>query len=232
MANDPSLLRVGGIGAFGVALAYVASGLCAALMPSELQGRPEVTAHEFWLALSRDPLAHLAYHWAWVAAGLFGLAAVPAISAFVWPANRGAVLWAGSGAWLGFAVNARSHLMEIAFDRKIIPAYADADPAFQQAVHVVAGLALDVPNGFLTYGVIGVWVAVVSVLGLRSGRLPRALCLLGFANAGTYGAGLLGYLFLSHALLVVSIGVGGLLIAPLWYAWLGVILLRKADRGF
>lgn len=232
MANDPSLLRVGSLGAFGVALAYLASALSAALMPTELQGRPEVTPHEFWLALARDPYAHLAYHWAWVAAGLFGLAAVPAISAFVWPANRGAVLWAGSGAWLGFAVNARSHLMEIAFDRKIIPAYADADPTFQQAVHVVAGLALDVPDGFLTYGVVGVWVGVVSVLGLRSGLLPRGLCLLGFANAGAYGAGLLGYLFLSHALLVLSIGVGGLLIAPLWYAWLGAILLRKAQRAF
>jgi hypothetical protein len=143
-------------------------------MPAELQGRPEVTPHEFWLALAGDPYAHLAHHWAWVAAGLFGLAAVPAISALVWPANRGAVLWAGSGAWLGFAVNARSHLMEIAFDRKIIPAYADADPAFQQAVHVVAGLALDVPDGFLTYGVVGVWVAVVSGLGLRSGQLPAS----------------------------------------------------------
>jgi hypothetical protein len=230
MVKDPSFLRVGSVGAFGVALAYLASGLFAALMPPELQGRPEVTPHEFWLALSADPVAHLAYHWSWVVAGLFGLAAVPAISACVWPSSRGAVLWAGSGAWLGFAVNARSHLQEIAFDRKIIPAYTDADPAFQQAVHVVAGLALDVPDGFLTYGVVGVWVGVVSVLGLRSGLLPRALCFLGFANAGAYGAGLLGYLFLSHALLVLSIGVGGLLIAPLWYAWLGTILLRKARR--
>ncbi len=231
MANDPSLLRVGSLGAFGVALAYLASGVFAALMSPELQGRPEVTPHEFWLALSREPFAHLAYHWAWVAAGLFGLAAVPAISALVWPVSRGAVLWAGSAAWLGFAVNARSHLMEVAFDRKIIPDYAAADPAFQQAVHVVAGLALDVPDGFLTYGAVGLWVAVVSALGLRSGRLPRALCWLGFANAGAYAAGLLGYLLLSHALLVLSVGVGGLLIAPLWYTGLGVVLRRSARQS-
>ena len=56
--------------------------------------------------------------------------------------------------------------MEVAFDRRIIPHYRHAEPAFQQAVQVVAGLALDVPDGVLTYGAIGVWVVTVSWLAL------------------------------------------------------------------
>jgi hypothetical protein len=226
--SHPSIQRVGGIAAFGVALTYVASGLCALLMPPELQGRPDVTPHQFWTVLSQDPLAHLAFHWSWVAAGICGLAAVPAISLLVWPAGRGAVLWSGAAAFYGFAVMARSHLMEVAFDRRIIPQYQTADPAFQQAVHVVAGLALDVPDGFLTYGAIGVWVAVVSALGLRDRLLPAPLSVLGFATALTYLAGLLGYTFVVRPLLVLSIGLGGLLLAPAWYAWLGLILRRRA----
>jgi len=60
---------------------------------------------------------------------IVGLAAVPAISHSVFAQNRGLVRWSGALAMLGFAVNARSHLMEVAFDRKIIPFYPEAEPA-------------------------------------------------------------------------------------------------------
>ena len=202
--RDPTVLSVGGIASFGLAASYVLSGVFAVMMPPELQGRPDVSPHQFWTILSAHPHAHLAFHWAWVAAGIFGLAAVPAISLLVWDVHRGAVLWSGAGATLGFAVLARSHLMEVAFDRRIIARYAEADPAFQQAVHVVAGLALDVPDGVLTYGAIGAWVAVVSALGWRGEALPAPLCAVGFATAAAYFAGVAGYALAIHALIVLS----------------------------
>lgn len=228
MRWERSVLEVGAIAAFGVALSYLASGISAVMMPAELQGRPDIAPHEFWLVLSRDPTAHLAFHWSWVAAGFFGLAAVPAISLLVWQAQPGAILWSGSAAWYGFAVLARSHLMEVAFDRKIIAVYPSADAAFQQAVHVVAGLALDVPDGFLTYGAVGVWVAIVSWLGRRHRLLPEAPCRLGFVAALTYFAGVLGYTLSIHALLVIAVGVGGLIIVPAWFAWMGATLRQRA----
>jgi hypothetical protein len=229
-AEEASLARLGRAACFGLAAAYLASGLSAALMPPELQGRPEITPHEFWTALARDPAAHLAYHWSFVAAGVFGLAAVPVASLRLRAAGPGALLWSGAAAWLGFAVMARSHLMEIAFDRKIIPVYEAADPAFQAAVHVVAGLALDVPDGFLTYGAIGAWMLAVSALGWRARRLPPALCALGVAAAATAFAGVLGYTLLSRPLLVLSIGLGGALLVPAWWIGLG-LALRPAQRA-
>ena len=224
--DDPSIRRVGALAAWGVAVAYLLTGVCAVLMPPELQGRPEITPHEFWTVLARDPTAHLAYHWAWVLAGGFGLAAVPAISLLVWPVHRGAVLWSGLAALVGFAVNARSHLMEVAWDRKIIPVYEGADPAFQAAVHVVAGLALDVPDGVLTYGAVGLWVAVVSALALRQEALPRGFSLLGFVTAAALGAGVIGYGFLVHAFLVVAVGLGGFVLVPAWFVWAAHLLGR------
>ena len=224
MRADPSIAKVGSLAAFGVALSYLASGLSAMMMPSELQGRPDVSPHQFWTVLSQHPMAHLAFHWSWVAAGLFGLGAVPAISLLVWPSNRGAVLWSGAAAFFGFGVLARSHLMEVAFDRRIIPHYQDGGASFQQAVHVVAGLALDVPDGMLIYGAIGVWVVTVSWLGRRHRLLPKPLGTLGFAAGLTYLAGVLGYTFVVRWLVVVSVGVGGLLLVPAWYAGVGVVL--------
>lgn len=217
MHDDPSILRVGRLAAAGVAVTYIAASICATLMPPELQGRPEISAHEFWLVLSRQPWAHLTFHWIWVANGFFGMAAVPALSARVWPLHRGAVLWASLAAWYGFAVQARSHLMEVAFDRKVIPLYAEATPAFQEAVQVVAGLALDIPDGFLTYGAIGVWVATLSWLAGHHGLWPASLRLLGLAAATCYLAGLLGYTFLIRPLLVLSFAPGSVLLIPAWY---------------
>jgi hypothetical protein len=226
--DDPSIRRLGTFASFGVAVAYLLTGVCAVLMPPELQGRPEVTPHEFWTVLSQHPTAHLSFHWAWVLAGLFGIFAVPSISLLVWSIHRGAVLWSGLAALLGFAVMARSHLMELAWDRKIIPVYQTADPAFQHAVHVVAGLALDVPDGVLTYGAVGIWVAVISLLAIRHEKLPRWFAYLGFATAAALLAGLVGYGLLLRPFIVVAVGVGGFLLVPAWFAWAGLLLRRSA----
>jgi hypothetical protein len=228
---ESSLRKVGGLAAYGVAAAYLASGLSAVAMPPELQGRPDVTPHQFWLTLSAHPTAHLVFHWSYVAAGFCGIGAVPAISLLVWPVNPGAVLWTGVAAFFGFGVLARSHLMEVAFDRRIIRLYPDADASFQQAVHVVAGLALDVPDGFFTYGAIGVWVVTMSWLGLRHDRLPKGLCGLGFVAGLTYLAGVLAYTFGIRWLLIVAVGVGGLLVVPAWYAWVGHVLRSSTGLG-
>jgi hypothetical protein len=229
MDHEASLGRTGSAAAFGVAAAYLASAVAAGLMPAALQGRPDVGPHEFWTVLSAQPHAHFAFHWAWVVAGFCGLAAVPALSARVYAASPGVVLWSGGAAWLGFATLARSHLMEVAFDRKVIPHYATATPAYQEAVHVAAGLALDVPDGVLTYGAIGAWVACVSALGLRSGRLPRGACWLGFAAAAADLAGVLGYGLRVRPLVVLAVGLGGALLVPAWFAWLGLVLRRRTS---
>jgi hypothetical protein len=224
------LAATGRVAACGVAASYLAAAVCAGLMPAELQGRPEIGAHVFWTVLAADPAAHLGFHFAWVAAGLFGLGAVPALSAAVWRAHPGAVVWTGAGAWLGFAVLARSHLMEVAFDRKIIPLYAGASPAFQEAVHVVAGLALDVPDGVLTHGLVGVWIGVVSWLAVRRGGAAPALGLLGAAAGLSQLAGVFGYALALRPLVVVAIGLGGGLLVPAWFVWMGVSALRNTRQ--
>ena len=225
--NDPSIRQMGAFASFGVALAYFLSGVCAVLMPPELQGRPDITPHQFWTVLSQHPTAHLSFHWAWVLAGICGIASVPSISLLVWSAHRGAALWSGLAALLGFAVMARSHLMEVAWDRKIIPLYQTADPAFQQAVHVVAGLALDVPDGVLTYGAVGVWVAVISFLSLRQQTQPSSFAYLGFATGAALLAGVVGYGLLMRPFIVIAVGVGGFVLVPAWFIFAGLLLLRR-----
>ena len=120
--------------------------------------------------------------------------------------------------------------MEVAFDRKVIPLYQTGDEALQRSVQVVAGLALDVPDGFLTYGGIGLWVSVISVLAFQQGILPRLLSVIGIATAITYLLGVIGYTLIIQPFLVTAIGLGSGLLAPIWHIWLG-IRLRRAETA-
>jgi hypothetical protein len=92
---------------------------------------------------------------------------------------------------------------------------------------VVAGLALDVPDGVLTYGAVGIWIAVVSALAARQRTLPRSFTYLGCAAAGVLLAGVVGYGLLLRPVSVIAVGAGGFVLVPAWFVWAGVLLRRR-----
>lgn len=223
-----SVLGFGGTASVAVGVAYLLSALAFLAQPPSLRGAG--SPHEFWLALGEAPGAHLALHWISAAVGVLGLAVVPACLRLVRSRSEGLVLWASALAYLGFAVTARSHLMEVEFDLRVAPVYAALAPGTQASVPLIAGLALDVPHGWLTLGGIGFWVFAISWLGVRSQRITRGLGYLGYALAASFFASTIGFSLLLLPLVTLGIGVGGLVLAPAWFIWLGLVLRRQA-RG-
>ena len=221
-----SVLQLGGVASGLVGVAYLFSALAFLAQPAALRGA--ASPHDFWLALNDDPAAHLALHWFSATAGVLGLAVVPAVLRLVRRQSDGLALWSSALAYLGFAVTARSHLMEVEFDMRVGPVYGTLAPDVQAAVPLVAGLALDVPHGWLTLGGIGLWVLLVSWLGFTSTHLPRGLAMLGFALAAGFVVSVVGFSFGLMPLVTLGIGVGGLVLAPAWFIWLGLALYREA----
>ncbi|MFQ5932615.1 MAG: hypothetical protein ACE5MM_09415, partial [Nitrospiraceae bacterium] len=105
-------------------------------------------------------------------------------------------------------------------------AFADAD---EQVKAMIAGdnihLALD-PNGWLQFGAVGVWVLVVSLAALRTSGLPRTWAYLGIATAILYWLVVVGNALEVPVLIAISAGLGGIVLAPIWYIWIGVRLRR------
>ena len=223
------LSAVGGWFAILAGLALVGVLASAALMPKALQMRAE--AHEFWSVLSENPVAHLSLHWTNAAYGLVALGVIPALYEIVAAESRAWAWYAGALGFIGLAVTARSHLLEVAWDRHVIRRYPDAENAYQQSVHVVAGYALDVPDGFLQHGAVGAWILINSILVLQGGSLPAGLAWLGFVTAALAIVTVVGYMAVvadqssGPRLLTIGIGVGTPAEAA-WFIWLGFELLN------
>jgi hypothetical protein len=86
------------------------------------------------------------------------------------------------------------------------------------------------PRGALTFGLSGLGLACLAVLMARSGgRFPRALAWLGALSATlsvTLYLGRLVVLDPASPLIALPALAEGFVVSPLWYAWLGVALLR------
>jgi hypothetical protein len=97
-----------------------------------------------------------------------------------------------------------------------------------------AALPTDVPSsvdprGFGTFALTGVALAVISLLVLRGGALPRPLAYLGFLGSALLVFVYIGRLVIlnpkSPGLLVGAVLVG-YVVNPAWFIWVGLVLRR------
>ena len=87
------------------------------------------------------------------------------------------------------------------------------------------------PRGLLTFGVSGLGVLALSAAALRNASLPRNLARLGIALGVLLVLIYLGRLIVldpKSFLILAPAGITGLIVSPLWYAWVGRELLRSA----
>lgn len=85
------------------------------------------------------------------------------------------------------------------------------------------------PRGLLTFGIAGVALFVFAALIRRGGGLPRGLGVLGMVAGGLLVFIYLGRLIIfdpTNPVLLVAAVLGGLVLTPAWYVWLGISLRR------
>ena len=156
--------------------------------------------------------------------GLLATAVMVAVYGRVRDAEPGFALWAlllGATSGVGTAVSSAYSLANVVSgitltaDQKKFPNQAD-------------------PRGFLTFGLTGVAFLVIAWLIVRSGRLPRGLGYLGYANGVLILALYLGTLLTSNdtksLFILVPGGLASLIATPVWYLWIGSALARSRAR--
>lgn len=206
-------------------VSYLVIGINYLLLPADQKAGSALDS--FLPSLAQNPTPLTIQYWAFALGAVVALAAVLAISEAVRPANEGWVRWTSHLAVLGFAVVAINNFRNLAFQLDRATAYVGGDAALKAAIEVSGPFSLD-PQGWLGFGAVGLWVLVVSWLALRAGRWPKPLAYVGIAVSVAYGLVVAGFVLNLELLIAIAAGLGGIILGPIWYIWLGWTLRRAS----
>jgi hypothetical protein len=157
---------------------------------------------------------------------VFGIGAVLAISETVRSGNDGWVRWTSTLAIIGFALTTINEIQRIALDPAKATAYVQGDAAVKAALTVPGEVGSLDPQNWLRFGAVGLWVLVVSLLALRSGKWPKPLAWVGLGLGIAYWLFVVGEVVQFPTLFALVVGVGALIFGTIWYIWLGLRLRR------
>jgi len=222
--KDNTLRQLGGLCSILLGVSYIAVGILYFMVPPDPGPGGDPTA--FYLSIAQNSTLLRLYYLAFALGAVLALGAVPAISDSVRSANEGWVRWMTNLAILGFAVTAIDFFRVFAFQSARAAAYTAADASTRAAIVAVAQ-GLD-PQGWLGFGGVGAWALVVSLLALRGTAWPRPLAYLGIVLAVVYALVVAALALQIELLLAIAAGLGGVIVAPIWYIWAGLTLRRSS----
>ena len=226
MENN-TLSKLGGTCSILTGVTIVVTAVLYLLLPPEQQdacGCPE----RFLVSMAQSPTLYIVEEGIFALSSLLAIAAVLGISENVRPIHEGWMRWTSNLAIIGQAVNTIEALHRMAFDPIKAAAYMKGDAAIKAALAVPGAIqGLFDPQGWLRFGVVGLWVLVVSLLALRGSLWPKLLTYVGISGGIAYVLVVPGQAFQLQLLIAIVAGIGGVVLIPVWYIWLG-LRLRKA----
>ena len=226
--DDKSVAKVGGVCSIIVGILYVLIGATFLLVPAEQKGGTGIDdLIRFLPSFNQNPTAMMLLYLEFALGAILAIAAVPAISGLVRTVNEGWTRWTSNLAFLGFAVVAIYYFQMLAIVPSRAAAYVAGDVSTKAAIAVPIGVD---PQFLLRYGVIGLWMLVVSILALRGGKLPKLLSIVGIIAAILYwllaANDILGVATIIRPIIAIA---GGIIAAPIWFIWVGLKLLKTTS---
>jgi uncharacterized protein DUF4386 len=223
--KDNSLSKLGGACSILLGILYLVIGLTYLLLPADQKQTSAVD--KFLPSFAENPTTQIIQFWAFALSGLLAKAVVLAVSERVRSENEGWVRWTSNMATLGFAVVAINNFRNLGFQSGLAKAYVEGDAVTKAAIKVSGPFSLD-PQGWLSFGAVGLWVLVVSLLALRAGIWPRLLTYVGIATTVAYWLVVAGFVSNQETLFTIAAALGGIILAPIWYIWAGLSLRRAS----
>ena len=219
-----TLNQLGGFCSILLGISYVLIGALYLLLPADQKAGGDTAA--FYTSVAQNPTLIRIYYLVFALGAVVALGAVPAISEGVRSVHEGWVRWTTNLAFLGFAVLAIDFFRTWAFQAYRAAVFVAGDASTRAAIEAT-DQGLD-PQGWLGFGAVGAWVLVVSLLALQGSIWPRTLSYLGIAVAILYWLVVVSFVFNIGILLSIVAGLGGVILAPIWYIWVG-LRLRQAS---
>lgn len=222
--KDMTFNKLGGLFAILLGISYILIGVIYLMLPGDQRAGGDL----FYASVVRDPTLISIYYLIFALGAVLALGVLPAIAESVRSQHEGWTHWATNLAYLGFAVTAIDFFRIWSIQTYRASAFVASDASARAAIDATAQ-GLD-PQGWLGFGGVGVWVLVVSLLAMRANTWPRPLSYIGIAVAVLYWLVVVSNVFGIDILLSIVAGLGGIVLAPIWYIWVG-LLLRRPGAG-
>ena len=224
--EEKSVVKLGGVCSVIVGILYVLIGVTFLLVPAEQQGGIDDIVM-FLPSFHQNPTAMTLLYVEFALGALLAIAAVPAITGLVRTVNEGWARWTSNLAFLGFALVAIYYFQMIAIAPSQAAAFVAGDASTKAALAVPTGVD---PQFLLRYGVIGLWILVISILALKGKMLPTMLSVVGIVAAVLYWVlavnDALGVATVVRPILAIA---GGVIAGPVWFIWIGIRLLKATS---
>ena len=218
---NPSVAAVGGYCAIIVGVLLFVTGIVFLFDPV----RNSKGAKDLAEILSKNDKPRMVLFWIFAITGFFGIGAVPAIAGQVRALNEGWMDWVTILAYVGFGCMAIENFRALQINPNIILDYKAADPKVKLALSRSLSLVPLDPKGWLTYGGVGLFLFVANLIALNNGTWDTALCWIGLLCGFFYQFIVFGNLIHVYGYFKVAAGIGGIILGPLWYIWMGIHLL-------
>ena len=116
----------------------------------------------------------------------------------------------------------------MAFTTRIADAYVQGDEAVKSAITALGLQHLD-PLHIFKFGLVGLWIFAVDVVGLTRKTFPAGLAVVGILGAVAFWIDLVGNISQAVALVTVA-SIAAIVLGPIWFLWMGIVISKKAQQ--
>jgi hypothetical protein len=235
MLNEKSGIRIedyirfGWISSLIVGILYIlVGGTHFLLPPDQLRGGRGID-EAFFLSLADLSLVFSVHYWLVVLLSFFSLAVILTFFKIVSSAHEGIVLWVTVIGIIGAGLS----IVDFASVGVNAPRIAQHFSSYNES-QKLAALITGVPHAdpcFLAWAFAGIWGLGCNGLALQHKLLPKAVCYVGILGSILQFFVFLGSVNQKQMIVDIAVGVGGLVIAPVWYIWFGLAIKKIYGRA-
>ena len=221
-------IRVGWISSIIVGILYILVGGTHFLLPlDQLRGGRSIN-ETFFLSLADHSLVFSIHYWLVVLLSLFSIAVILAFFKIVSSTHKGIALWITVIGIIGTALSIVD-FASVGVKASRIAQQFSSYTENEKLISLIAGLP-HIDPCFLAWALLGIWSLVCNWLALKNKLLPKTICYVGIFGSCLYILVFLGSVVQKQLIVDIAVGVGGLIIAPIWYIGFGLAIKNIYGR--
>ena len=218
---------IGGNLSIATGISYIIVGITFFLLPEIQRGSSNYKdVPEYLASVAADPFMLQLQYWFFGFAAFMAIGVIVAVKSYLKNLDVDIFNWANVLGFIGYSFMC-ANFTRLAF---LLPLrakrFVEGSEQLQQAMLGANNLALD-PTAILGFGFVGVWFLITNYLAMNSNSFAKELAYVGIIGGILHILVPIGTVFNEQMLLSIAAGLGGVVLGPVWYIWLGINMQKQ-----